>query len=131
MEWQYLEYFRVAARLQHMTRAAKRLGVTEIDQLRTPQCERVKARDAGAALARGVRIVQGIVVEEIVSRQQAQAFVIGVHFEAALVVAHGLAIGAGSKRGRPVIGKRNVLQQVLSRRGPDILRNDGARKNTL
>ena len=29
MEWQYLEYFRVAARLQHITQAAKYLGVTQ------------------------------------------------------------------------------------------------------
>jgi DNA-binding transcriptional LysR family regulator len=29
MEWQYLEYFRVTARLQHITRAAEELGMTQ------------------------------------------------------------------------------------------------------
>ena len=29
MEWQYLEFFRVTARLQHITRAAEELGMTQ------------------------------------------------------------------------------------------------------
>ena len=78
----------------------ERFRIAEIHQLRASQSHRIESRNARAALAGRVRIVQAVVVEEVVGGKQSKTFAVGVHFEAALVVAHDLVPPRWWKRSR-------------------------------
>ena len=73
-------------------------------QLRAADRQRVEAGHVGAALRAGIRIVEPVVVDEVVAGQQAEPAV-AVDAERSLVVAHGLRERAGRKaRSAPALG---------------------------
>ena len=103
-------------RVKFVHRAVAHHGViTRRKELRAPQGQCVEARHVGAALLTRIRIIESIVVEEVVPRQQPEAAV-AVHTVRKLVVAYGLREGARRKQILAAVGRRDVLQQTLSRR---------------
>ena len=79
--------------LVHRVRS-ERLRAAERPELRAADRQRVEARHVRAALLPGIRIVERVVVEEVVAGQQPEPRV-AVDAERAFVVAHGLRKRAG------------------------------------
>ena len=111
-------------------RWAEDLCIADCDFLGLPDRQSVKARDARAALPAGIRIVQPVVVNEIVTGDLAQSRIC-IHAGASFVIPHGLGIGGSRKQIGADVRRRNILQQMLGGRGPCRLRNNCARKNAL
>src|SRR5260370_913165 len=82
----------------------------------------MEARNIGAALSCGIRVIQPVIVGEIVCRKRAPTRV-GVDAERALVVAKILVVRRGREVAFALIGLRNVWQNRLRRRGPGTLRD--------
>ena len=94
------------------SRASKR------PELRAADRERIEARHVRATLLAGVRIVERIVVDEVVARQQSEQPRVAVEPDRAFIVANRLRKRARRQRVRAGIGRRHVLQQLLCRRRP-------------
>ena len=89
--------------------------VSQADKFGLTECERVKTGDAGSALLAGIRIVEAVIVEKIVSGKLAPS---GVSVNAArgFIVAHRFRISRSGKLIGAGVGRGNVLEQI-DRRG--------------
>src|SRR5690242_3990533 len=68
------------------------LRVSKVDQLRAAQVQRIESRHAGAPLSGWIGIVQAIVVEIVVSREQAPTLAAIVDTKTALVVPQNFSV---------------------------------------
>ena len=76
----------------------ERLRTAERPQLRAAERQRVEARHIRAALLAGIRVVETVVVDEVVRRQQTEAAGVAVHAKRPLVIAHRLRKRACGER---------------------------------
>ncbi len=97
--------------------SAQYLGVRQRDHLRLADREGVEARNAGAALAARIRVVQTVIIDEIISGNLAEPRVC-VDPAAAFVVSDGFRLRGGGKKVRADVRQRNVRQQACRRRRP-------------
>jgi len=70
------------------------LGVAQREELRASEIERIEAWDAGSRNRAGIRIVEGVVVDEVIRGELAHA-VVDIHSDGTLVVVDGLRVGGG------------------------------------
>src|SRR5207237_7513154 len=93
------------------TRCAKGLHLFETDELRPSKVETRKTRQRRATLSAGIRIIQSVIVEIVVTRERAPSRTVGIHPKTSLLVPELLTFGCSGKRGITGVGSRNVLQQ--------------------
>ena len=107
---------------------ADQLVVAQRQQLRTPDKQRIEAGDARPANRAWIRIIEVIVVDEVIGRDLAQPAV-PVDADRTLIVSNSLRKRRGGILACADVGRWNVLQQILTRRRPRALRNDSAGKD--
>ncbi len=101
--------------------------VAERDQLRSPDGQCVETGDAGAALLAGIRVVQPVIIEEIVAGELSPARV-GVDPSRRFVISYGFRISRASKIDPRRYWAWDVLQQGQRGRRPRAHRNHGVGK---
>src|SRR6202040_2346971 len=74
--------------------SAIRFRIAKAEQLAPAQIQSAEARNAGSALSRRVRIVQGIIVEVVVHGKQAEPSDVAVEAETDFVVLHFLSLAS-------------------------------------
>ncbi len=84
-----------------------------------------------AALLSRIRVVERVVVHEVVAGQQAEQLRVAVEAHRSFVVAHRLRERARRQRVAAGVRRRHARQQLLRRRRPRALRDHGARKHAL
>ena len=105
---------RIKLRWSSLTcRGTERLGIAQSDQLRPAGGDGIEARNAGAALRHRIRIIEIEVVDKVVGGKQAPS-AIRIDADRALVIAHNLVEGGGSKAVGG-IRSRDVLEHALCR----------------
>jgi hypothetical protein len=85
---------------------------------------------ADPALTGRIGVIKRVVIEKVVSGKHSPTRTVAVDSKAAFVVAERFAVSPRGKSRIADIGLGDVLQQMLSRRGPRPLRNDRVRENT-
>jgi hypothetical protein len=101
------------------------LRVTQAEQLRSPQVQRIEARYTRPALRHRVRIVEGVVVQKIVRREHPPVTVV-VESIGALIVPQSFVLGGGREFVRAYVWLRYILQQIPGRGRPFTLRDNVA-----
>ena len=71
-------------------RGPERPGVTEVKELRAAQIEGTESGDRRASLARRKKIVERVIVEKVISREEAPAGAAPIHPEAAFIIAQAV-----------------------------------------
>ena len=104
------------------------LGVAQVDELRPSEIQCGESWHARSTLPGRIRIVQRVIIGEIIARNQSTALSVGVHPKTPLVVPQNLPVRARRKCGIPRVGQWNVWQQVLAWFRPRPLGNDRVRK---
>ena len=71
---------------------AEGLCIAEVDQLGPAEIQGCETGDTRSTLAGGIRVVEFVIVEEIVRGQHSQSVRIGIETETAFIVAEDLAV---------------------------------------
>src|SRR6202044_1943908 len=109
-------------------RRSQRLCTAQTEQLGAAKVERVKARNRCSALGHGIWVIEGIVIEKVISRDGPPVTVV-VESKGALIVPQSFVVGGGREFVRAYVRQRNVLQQILGRGRPSAFRYNPVRKN--
>ena len=114
----------------HRSRAQGFRGA-EVNQLRAPRIESVKAGDVRASLRHRVGIILRPVVEKVVGGKKSPGGV-GVKPLRAFVVPQGLIVSGGREGSVRIVGGLGpILQKIAGRPGPCALRDRGAGENAV